>query len=197
VHGTLTTSPQRARRATVLRDTPCLMAGSILQLFLVLCVFVCQAGCVVTREAQHPVRQGWYPSIESLTAALSAAVVAGDRQQLAELTITEQEYADYIWPHLPVAQIPQWQSHRDFVWQQHLMRSEHGLERVLAQYGGTKLNVKNVMFGNEAVRYGKCRVISEPIIMIQDADGKEKSCKLFGSLVEMNGFYKVFSYNID
>lgn len=178
-------------------DTPCRTAGSIFRLMLLMFIICYPMACRVLVQKNSRALPGWYPSITELASDIVASLAAGNRQHLAALHITEQEYATYVWPHLPVAQIPQWQNHRDFVWQQHQMRSMRGFDTMLKLYGGRTFRISQVSFNRKPERYGNCTVHSGAVTTVKDEAGQEQRVRIFGSLIEMNGFYKVFSYSID
>lgn len=182
-----------------LLDTPCRAAGSIYRLLpLIAAGAVVMLSCATMEHKggiRHPA--GWYASVDALTAEIIDAIAAGDAKRLAAASITEQEYAAYVWPHLPIAKIEQWQSQRDFVWQQHQIRNLNGLESMLSRYGWRKLAVISVSFREKPVHYGTCIVHPKALITVRDESGQEDQARLYSSLVEINGLYKVFSYAVD
>ncbi|MCX8045242.1 MAG: hypothetical protein N3B18_14075 [Desulfobacterota bacterium] len=178
-------------------DTPCRTAGSIFQLVLLLSIACFMMACGVMVQKNIHTMPGWHASMKSLTSEITDALAANNRQRLEALHVTEQEYAAHVWPHLPVAQIPQWQNHRDFVWQQHLIRSMRGIDTILNRYGGKNLQITNVSFDEKPEVYGQCTVHPGAVTIVLDELGEERRIRIFGSLIEMNGFYKVFSYSID
>jgi hypothetical protein len=181
----------------MLFDTPRLLPGSIRRYILCVLILLQAAACTGTAVPERKALPGWFPSMDALVNAVVDAVSRNDRNALESLCISEQEYALHVWPDLPIARIPQWQSQRYFVWTQHQLRSANGLNGVLKNYGGRRYTVLKAFFKENKIPYEHCTVHGAAMLQVRDDSGVEQDLRLFGSIVEKEGFYKIFSYNTD
>jgi len=138
-----------------------------------------------------------YHSVEDIGKKVLEAVCHNDATILKSMSITEEEYHTYIWPQLPISKIKEWQEHYDFVWGQHDSKSRYSLRQMLARYGGSKYALVRVHFAGETTDYTTYKVHRDARLIVQSDDGKEVMLNLFGSIVEMNGQYKIMSFNTD
>jgi len=175
---------------------PCRKAGSSLRLLLcavLLMTAVSCAGGSVRKDTPPP---GWASSVEALAGSVAGAVARNDRQALERLCVSREEYAAHVWPALHIGKVKEWQAQQGFVWKQHHMRSDSGLSLVLDRFGGRPCTVLKTVFKEKATEYEGIRVHGGAAVRLRDAGGAERESRLFGSVIEKNGYYKVFSYNI-
>ncbi|MDA1185160.1 MAG: hypothetical protein O2930_11015 [Acidobacteria bacterium] len=147
-------------------------------------------------QATPPALSGTYESVDALADEVLRAIGASDAEALVRVALTADEFRDYVWPYLPAAgsdrNVP-----FDFVWQRLRRNSDGYLRQTLAQYGGLDLTLVGVEFAGDASDYGPVRVYRETWLRVLDGDGVELTVRLFGSTIEQNGRYKVFSYVVD
>jgi hypothetical protein len=65
---------------------------------------------------------------------------------------------------------------------------------MLKEYGGKKFELVSIRFRGDATTYASYRVHRESELMVKDPEGRESEVRLFGSVLEKNRRYKVFSY---
>lgn len=168
------------------------------RLCCLLAAVVLAAACGRTTEVQTPataVPAGWFASQEAIAGAMLEAVNQRDSQRLRDLSITEQEYRQIVWPNLKISTIESWKKNYDFVWKQHAQRSLVCLSIMLERYGGKQFSLVTVKVREGAIPYRDFIHHKDVRLVVTDQNGKQHELNLFGSLIEYNGAYKVVSYN--
>jgi hypothetical protein len=134
------------------------------------------------------------------SAALARAVLAGlerrDQATLQGLTLTEQEFKDHVWPELPAAR-PERNLPFSYVWGDLRQKSETQLTATLATYGGRPYTLIRVEHAGETTRYATYLVHRETVLVVRNASGGEERLRVYGSTLEKDGAFKVFSYVVD
>jgi hypothetical protein len=102
-----------------------------------------------------------------------------------------------VWPKLPAAKpgrnIP-W----DYVWNDLHGKSNMQLQaRVNEWQRAGDGAVARVEFTGETTDYETFRVRRKSVVVLRTPDGGEINHRLFGSIIEASGRYKVFSYVVD
>ena len=137
---------------------------------------------------------------QSSASALVNAVLNGfERRDLAALralAANEAEFRDHVWPELPSAR-PERNLPFSYVWGDLRQKSEAALSRTLATHGGQHYELVAVHFRGETTRYNTHVVHRETDLTVKDAAGTELRMRLFGSTIEKDGRFKVFSYVVD
>jgi hypothetical protein len=136
-------------------------------------------------------------SPEAVARAVLKRLNSRDIGGLQELAITEHEFRKLVWPKLPAARpgrnIP-W----DYVWKDLHSKSAMQLQaRVHEWQPSGDGTVVKVEFTGETTDYETFRVRRKSAVTIRTPDGDETRHRLFGSIVEQAGRYKVFSYVAD
>ena len=135
-------------------------------------------------------------SPEALARRVIDAMQAGDVGRLRALALTEQEFRAHVWPELPAAR-PERNVPFDFVWQRLAQTSEGHLRQTLGAVGGAPLTPRRVRFAGERSQYRDVVVRRRTEIVLAGSDDSEHVVRLFGSTIEQDGRYKVFSYVVD
>jgi hypothetical protein len=135
------------------------------------------------------------PSVEEIGKQVLEAVRQNDDERLEAMAITEEEYRRYIWPQSPVSKVKKWQEHYDFVWNQQHSRSSHSLRSMLSRYGGKTFKLIRVRFDDETTEHNIYKAYRDTRLIVTKSDGKEVELNLFGSIVEMNGQFKIMSFD--
>ena len=151
------------------------------------------ASALISRPA--PV-QGTVHSPEALAAAVLDAFQRGDRSALERLAISEQEFADHVWPALPAAR-PERNLTASFVWADLSGKSRQYLATNLKRPLPPGARAVAITFEGDTSRYGTITIRRQSVITLTDAGGHSTKARLFGSMLEQNGRYKVFSYVTD
>ena len=137
-----------------------------------------------------------HPSAEALASAVLTAVERRDQAALHALALDEDEFRAHIWPELPAAR-PERNLPFSYVWGDLRQKSDAELTTTLSRHGGGRYTLVGVTFGGETTRYPSYSVHRETILRVRDAGGVEHDLRLFGSSLEKDGVWKVFSYVVD
>jgi hypothetical protein len=142
------------------------------------------------RERFH----GMFESEEALTRAFLEALEDGDRERLASLALSKDEFQKEAFPEMPAyPNIPE-----DFVWDQLRMKSHYGLSVVLHYQGGRAFDFQDITYHGGQTAYDTFVVHRKPTLHLRDRKtGKSGTIVLFGSILEHEGRFKLFSLNID
>jgi hypothetical protein len=141
-----------------------------------------------------PLKNG-APSMNDLGRQVLTALDRKDFKTLDALRINEQEYRSCIWPELPISKIEQWKKRYDFVWREVDTKCTYGLRALIEKYGGQKFTFVSIRFARGTSRYSACTIHQDARIIVKDSSGAEKELKLFGSVVESGGYFKIMSFN--
>jgi hypothetical protein len=143
------------------------------------------------------------PSVPSLVkthaspSALASAVLSGferrDLPALRALAIDEQEFRDHVWPELPSAR-PERNLPFSYVWGDLHQKSEAALAGTLASHGGQHYELVAVRFLGQTTQYKSYVVHRETELTVTNTSGATVQLRLFGSTLEKDGRFKVFSY---
>lgn len=131
-----------------------------------------------------------------MAAAVLDALAAGDAERLRALALSEQEFRDYVWPALPAAR-PERNLPFSYVWGDLLQKSEQSLAQTLAHHRGRRYTFVSYRHDGETTRYPASTVRRKTVVTVQDSTGAIADLRLFGSAIEHDGSWKVFSYVTD
>ena len=135
-------------------------------------------------------------SSSTLASAVLDAIERNDATMLRDLAVSEQEFRDHLSPDLPAAR-PERNLPISYVWGDLRQKSQAGLAGILAKYGGHRYELVGVRFDGASTRYTTSEVHRETVLTVRDESGMQQDLKLFGSSVEQDGRWKVFSYVVD
>ena len=137
-----------------------------------------------------------YPSSDTLAIAVLDAFARRDVNQLRALALSEQEFRDHVWPELPAAR-PERNLPFSFVWGDLRTKSEQSLASALATHGGRRYPLVSAHFAGETTRYPSYEVHRETVLRVRDEAGAVSELRLFGSSLQKDQAWKVFSYVVD
>ena len=137
-----------------------------------------------------------FPSPEELSEAVLTALADGDADTLASLALSEIEFRTAVWPDLPSSR-PERGVPFDYAWGDLHQKSGNALRRLLARHGGRRYELVRVAFEGETTPYRTYRVHRETVLDLLDEDGEAVRLPLFGSILEREGEFKLFSYVVD
>lgn len=172
----------RLQRGPLFNGVPLLVVG-LLGIFA--------AGC-----ERRPALQDTFDSPESLTRAVVNALSHRDLARLGSLALTEDEFRQLVWPKLPAARAGRnlpW----SYVWEDLHSKSGHHLRGLVQEWNDQGFQVARVSFAGETTDYQTHRIHRKTVVTLRDRSGRETTGRLFGSTIEQNGRYKVFSYVVD
>lgn len=153
------------------------------------------AGATVLRSRPAPLA-GTCASPEALAAAVLDGFVRRDRAALERLAISRREFSDHVWPVLPASR-PERNLSAQFVWSDLFGKGRLHLTRNLAMPLPAGARVSRIDFRGETSRYGDLTIRRESVVTVIDRAGRPVDVRLFGSMLEQNGRFKVFSYVTD
>jgi hypothetical protein len=128
--------------------------------------------------------------------AVLDAIQRRDVVTLRSLALNEQEFREHIWPELPASR-PERNLPFSYVWGDLHQKSEAALVQTLARHGGRRYVLVSVRFAGEATRYPSYTVYRETVLKVRDDAGTEAELRVFGSSLEKDDAWKVFSYVVD
>jgi hypothetical protein len=147
------------------------------------------------RQGLPPVEalKGGKESRDELVAAFLGALGKRDTLALTSMALTGPEFAYLYYPTTPQG-LPPYALEPGLMWHLLVQRSDRGLRRSLAVYGGRGLHLLSYDCGKEESREGD-NTISGPCVMrVRDERGRTVSLGLFSQIIERGGRYKFVSY---
>jgi predicted small lipoprotein YifL len=135
-------------------------------------------------------------SPQALASAVVAALERKDGRALGDLAVSEQEFRDHVWPELPAAR-PERNLPFSYVWMDLKQKSDGHLARTVEEFGGRGWRVASVRFAGGTTQYETYLVHRDGRLTLVAEDGTTREVALFGSVLEKDGRYKVFSYVTD
>ncbi len=161
--------------------------------FFLMLTLVALPACTTTPTAVPLV-----PSYESKDAAVTAflqALAARDTNALSQQVVNETEFLKHIWPALPASR-PDVGMPAERAWAEQSQRNATFLAQTLAQHGGQRLELVAVSFGSPATTYGSFTIHPEATLDVRDTGGV-REVRLFGSMIESGGRWKIYSFVVD
>jgi hypothetical protein len=156
------------------------------------CLLAVSAGCGHT-----PALDWGLESPQAVAQAAVEALSAGDVSALERLALNEREFEKLVWPRQPAAR-PERNIPREFAWRTLAARSRYELRARLAEWSrGAEQTVVGLAFTGDTTDYGTYRVYRRSNVTLRDAAGRLETIRIFGSVIEQGGRYRVFSYVID
>ena len=143
-----------------------------------------------------PPLSGSYPSASELATAVLGALERRDVTALHGLALDEREFENHVWPDLPAAR-PERNMPMSFVWGDLHQKSEASLGRTLASRGGQRFSLVSVRFAGGTTAYDSYLVHRQTVLGVRDSTGAEVNLRVFGSVLEKEGRFKVFSYVVE
>jgi hypothetical protein len=128
--------------------------------------------------------------------AVLDGIARRDTTTLRALALNEQEFREHIWPELPASQ-PERNLPFSYVWGELRQKSEISLAQTIARYGGRRYALVSVRFAGDTTRYPSYTVYRETVLKVRDDQGVEADLRVFGSSLEKDDTWKVFSYVVD
>jgi hypothetical protein len=134
-----------------------------------------------------------HDSAESLARAVLDALERRDVGSLHALAIDEQEFREHVWPSLPAAR-PERNLPFSYVWGDLHQKSNARRSAMLVKHGGKAYELLSIRFTGQTTGYPGYRVHRESELTVRDRNGQDEQIRLFGSVLEKAGRFKIFSY---
>ncbi len=152
-------------------------------------------GRPATRDALPPLGHA-FESPEAVAEAVLGALAEEDGPTLVALALSEMEFRTVVWPELPSSR-PERGLPFEYAWGDLHQKSTNELRRLLARAGGRQYELLEMTFDGESTRYETFTVHRDSRLRVRDAEGAERDVRLFGSVLQRGGEYKLFSYVVD
>ncbi len=150
-----------------------------------------RVGLAVTTSLQHAM-----PSRDSLVGALLASIARNDSVALGNMTVNRAEYAYLYYPTSVYARKP-YQLAPDIAWMLNAQNNDKGLTRLLARYGGRVLTPKRYECRTLTTETANRHARDCSVTFTDQSNGKVLTQRLFGSIMERDGKFKVLSFAND
>jgi hypothetical protein len=170
------------------------MAG--ISLFLVFLASVALFATLNARLVRPAPLRGTAESPEALAIQVIEAYRAGNRQALDALALTREEFRAHVWPELPISR-PEVNLPFDVAWGQLAQKSALYQGQLSRGLEGHDWTLVRVAFAGEATEYDGVTVHRDTELLVRNGAGEERTIRLFGSTIEQDGRYKVFSFVVD
>jgi hypothetical protein len=153
----------------------------------------CREGRGERAELPPPPLPGSAASVDSLGRGVVAGFVAGDTARLHGYTLSMEEYRDVVWPRLQMDTT----TGVTFAWSYHdnQLRGRRAYQRYLERMKGVPLRVGETRCTGEPRRFRGMTVTGGCRVAVTDSAGTTERMRLFGSVVEVGGRYKIFRYD--
>jgi len=161
--------------------------------FLLLCLLLAVSAC---GRGNEPIPLT--PSYESKDAAVSAflqALAARDRDTLMAQAVSQSEFLKHIWPALPASR-PDVGMPADRAWTEQAQRNANFLAQTLGEHGGRRYELVAASFKGSPTTYGSFTIHPKTTLDIRDEFGV-REVRLFGSMIESGGRWKIYSFVVD
>ncbi len=135
------------------------------------------------------------PNADALAAQFLDLLARNDEAAMRRLRVTKEEFCQYVWPELPSSKIPNLTC--DFAWDQATLNSDAGFYGDLKRHKGKRYELISLRFAERTEYYKNFNIHKDARLKIRDENGVEREIKLFGSILEMAGRFKLFSFTID
>ena len=157
----------------------------------------CGAGCGAPPRADDPSPLQWtFESPEQVAEAVLDALAARDVERLEALALSEIEFRTVVWPELPSSR-PERGLPFEYAWGDLHQKSNNELRRLIAREAGRRYDLLAVEFDGESTTYETYAVHRDSRLVVRGEDGADEQVRLFGSILERSGAYKLFSYVVD
>jgi hypothetical protein len=172
-------------RALVMRALELVTAAALLA------VMACGGGETVREAAPRRRLHHAARSPEELVDRVLAAVEASDLATLTDLRVDEREHNELLWPEFPARNQ---NVQLAFAWANLNTRSHTNARRAISTWGGQELARTALRFERGIASYPTFELHNGTAVDAQTPDGREVELRFLGSLLELDGQWKVLSY---
>lgn len=157
---------------------------------------VSEAPSAATSPVTPPVGGILFDSPEEAARQALEFVAAGDAESLSRLALRETDFREAVYPRLPASR-PERNTSAEFLWGMLHQRSRHALAFTLDRHRGRRYELIAVDFVGETTDYGPFQVHRETVLTVSAPDGERGTLRIFGSMLEQDGRYQIFSFVTD
>lgn len=137
-----------------------------------------------------------FDSPEALARAVLTALANEDQAALLALPVSAAEFRAIVWPELPSSR-PEVNLPVTYAWSDLDTKSRGHLGTTMNRWGGARLALVGVEFRGETTAYPTFSVHRDSVLTVRTSDGATERVRLFGSVLERDGRFKLFSYVVD
>jgi hypothetical protein len=179
-------------KAAVQEQKGAACGGTLPRLLLVALISAFGAlACSPPREG--PGLRGTLESPDAVARAFLDALAERDVARFETLALSEAEFRKCVWPDLPSSR-PEVGLPFDYAWRELRQKSLGYLSMTLARHGGTRYHLVRVEVPDPVAPYRTFAVHPRTRLVVRAPDGGEEAIRFFGSLIERDKRYKIFSY---
>jgi hypothetical protein len=138
-----------------------------------------------------------FDSPEDLARTVLEAFAKEDVEKLKSLPLSKEEFQHHVWPKLPASR-PERNLPFEYGWGDLHKKSMSSIASNFSRYKGRNFELISMRFKGGETDYGSFVVHREAVMRVRDVvSGEELDLALFGSVMERQGRYKLFSYVTD
>lgn len=137
---------------------------------------------------------GGASSIDSLMILFVDGLNRRDSTLLSKLLISEYEHNELLLPEFYLHYPAVTKENQDVIWTNLSNRTLKGFLYLMGNMTGKSFRYETVIFEDPVEEYKTYSIHTNSIITLSDSTGKKRDLKLFGSVVEKNGRFKLLSY---
>jgi hypothetical protein len=182
--------------ATLTRTAVLAPAGIRVCRFVLNLALLASFGAGACQTGPSPSLVNTFESPEAVAKAVVRGLAEGNLEGLRSLALNEAEFRDLVWPKLPASR-PERNLPLDYVWKDLAAKSDANLRARLAGWKDRGFTLVSLEFKGGTEAYGTFSVHRETVLLLRDRDAVEQTGRLFGSIIEHKGRFKVFSYVVD
>ena len=106
------------------------------------------------------------------------------------------EFRLHVWPELPSSR-PERNVPFEYAWGDLHQKSINSLRRTFHRFAGRSLTFLSIEFEDETTPYQTFKVHRDARVLVRDEQGSELRLDLFGSILEKDDRFKLFSFVTD
>jgi len=133
-----------------------------------------------------------FESREKVAGAFVAAIAANDGRGVIRTLMTRAEFAWLYYPGNPISR-PPYELPAGIAWFELEGNSLAGVRRALATYGGRPVVFRDLECSGTPVLQGANRLWNGCIVLLGQEDGSDTAVRMFGSILERHGRFKLLS----
>lgn len=139
--------------------------------------------------------EGAAPSRDALVARFIDAIQTRDTTAVRQMVLSRAEFAWLYYPTSTFSREPYYQMPQ-LTWFLNIQDSEKGITRVMERFGGTDLRFSGYECPESSRMDGELAFWDGCLLELEHGGGPRR-LRLFGSIVELDGQYKLYSYAND
>jgi hypothetical protein len=153
------------------------------------------AGAACASEARAALA-GSAASPEEAARVVLDRLAARDLEGLRALAIDEHEFRRIVWPALPSSR-PEANLPVEYAWASLRQTSLGALATTVSAHGGQNYQLLSVRFRGETTAYDGFTVHRDTELVVRERSGAARTIRVFGSMIERDGRWKVISFVTD